>query len=65
MKKFKVTFDWSGYSRGHSAYEVEAETAEKAIENWYDGDEIEHVVVRDDTERDEDSMKAEEIPETP
>lgn len=59
MKKFRVKFDWSGYSRGYSVYEVEAETAEEAKETFYDGKKVEHEVVRDDTERDD--MEAEEI----
>lgn len=59
MPKFKVKFDWSGYSRGYSIYEVEAKNAEIAKETFYDGEKVEHKVVRDDTERDE--MTAEEI----
>ncbi len=59
MKKFKVKFDWSGYSRGYAVYEVEAETEEEAKETFYEGKEIERVVVRDDTERDD--MEVEEI----
>lgn len=52
MKKFIVETVWSGYCRGVAKYEVEAETAEEAEENWYDGVEIERYVVRDDTESD-------------
>lgn len=53
MKKFIVTKDWSGYSRGYTKYEVEAhdEDHAKAICESR-GVEIEHDTVRDDTETD-------------
>lgn len=51
MKKYKVAVNWSGYSRGYSVYEIEAESEEEAIENCWDGERIEHEVVRDDTEK--------------
>ena len=50
MKKFKVEIDWSGYSRGCSVYEVEAETQEEAEELWDEGEKITDVTVRDDRE---------------
>lgn len=50
MPKFLVTRDWSGYSRGYTTYEVEAESAEEARDNYYSGEQVEHEVVRDDTE---------------
>jgi hypothetical protein len=53
MKKFQVTKHWCGYSRGYTIYEVEAETLVDATELYYDGKQIEHVVVRDDTEPEE------------
>lgn len=49
-KKFKVQVEWSGYSRGYSVYEVEAESEEEALECYYEGNQIECNVVRDDTE---------------
>jgi len=51
--KFKVRREWSGYSRGYSIFEVEAENKEMASEQWYEGKVIEHKVVRDDTETNE------------
>jgi hypothetical protein len=57
MPKFKVTTQWSGYSRGYSVNLVEAKTAEEAKELWYEGEEIERTVVRDDTEVDHDETK--------
>jgi len=50
MPKFKVQTEWSGYSRGTVTYLVEAKDEESAKETWYDGEEIERDVVRDDTE---------------
>jgi hypothetical protein len=49
-KTFKVQVEWSGYSRGYSVYEVEAESEEQAKEMYYEGNRIEREVVRDDTE---------------
>jgi hypothetical protein len=53
MNKYKVRVEWSGYSRGYTIYEVEAETEEDAISNYDYGIEFDKVVVRDDTEREE------------
>jgi hypothetical protein len=50
MAKYQVTVDWSGYSRGCSIWEVEAESEDDARENWYCGEEIERDTIRDDTE---------------
>ncbi|AUR93176.1 coil containing protein [Vibrio phage 1.184.A._10N.286.49.A5] len=52
-KKYQVRVEWSGYSRGYSVYEVEAESEDEAKEICYEGDKLEHVVVRDDTESQE------------
>ena len=52
-KKFKVQVEWSGYSRGYSIYEVEAENEDHAKEIYYEGKKIEHETVRDDTESQE------------
>lgn len=49
--KYRVTVDWSGYSRGVSTYEVEAKTPEEAKKYWFEGDRIAHAVTRDDTEK--------------
>lgn len=51
MKKYHVEVDWSGYSRGYSVYEVYADSAEEAEDMYYEGERIEHDVVRDDTEK--------------
>lgn len=55
-KKFKVQVEWSGYSRGYSVYEVEAENEEEALECYYEGNQIERNVVRDDTEAQEKNI---------
>ena len=51
MAIFKFTREWSGYSRGTDYIEVEAETAQEALDeiecSWASG---EREVVRDDTE---------------
>jgi hypothetical protein len=52
MKKYIATIEWSGYSRGISEYEIEAENPEAAMELWYEGKRTYHDVVRDDTEKD-------------
>ncbi|MEM7200277.1 MAG: hypothetical protein AAF628_08440 [Planctomycetota bacterium] len=51
MPKYRVIDYWSGPSRGHTTYEVEAETPADA-ENAIFEEELEgtRVVVRDDTE---------------
>lgn len=51
MKKFIVETVWSGYCRGVAKYEVEAETAEEAEENWWKGKEIDRDIIRDDTDK--------------
>jgi len=51
MKKFIVDLEFSGYSRGTVSYEVEAETAEEAEENWWKGKEIDRDIIRDDTDK--------------
>lgn len=55
-KKFKVQVEWSGYSRGYTVYEVEADSEEAALENYYEGNQLEHNVVRDDTEAQEKNI---------
>ena len=55
-KTFKVRVEWSGYSRGYSVYEVEADSKEEALENYYEGNQIEREVVRDDTEAQEKNI---------
>ncbi len=54
--KYKVKIGWAGYSRGSSVYEVEADSEEEAIENWWIGEKISNVVVRDDTEVDDGNI---------
>ena len=55
--KYKIELDWSGYSRGFSVYEVEAESEDEARESWYEGKRTHHEVVRDDTEKEISSIK--------
>jgi len=50
MKRYTVNTEWAGYSRGTAQYIVEAESEEEAMKNWWDGKQVSHVVVRDDTE---------------
>ena len=57
MPKFKVNVDWSGYSRGTSSWIIEAENKEQARESYYDGEEIDHCIVRDDTEHEIDNVE--------
>jgi hypothetical protein len=57
MKKYKVVLEWSGYSRGITEYLVEAESEEEAREIWYKGTQTYHEVVRDDTEKEIESVK--------
>lgn len=52
MKTYKLSVPWAGYSRGEAIVEVKASSLEEAIENIYDGEEIERFTVRDDTEWD-------------
>jgi len=57
MAKFLVSVEWSGYSRGYSVYEVEAECAKEAEDNYYSGVQTEHEVIRDDTEKEVDEVQ--------
>ena len=57
MPKYKIKIDWSGYSRGVSTYVVEAGSEEEAREIWYEGERTEHNVVRDDTEKEIQSVE--------
>lgn len=52
MTKYLVETEWSGYSRGISSYEVEADNPEEAEELWYEGKMIHNITVRDDREND-------------
>jgi len=61
MSRFKIEIGWSGYSRGITIYEVEAEDEEHASEIWDEGEKTSHYVVRDDTEK--DILKITEIKE--
>lgn len=58
---FDVHVEWSGYSRGVTTYRVMAATAEDAMERWSEGEMVERIVVRDDTEGEAVSSIASEI----
>lgn len=58
MSKYIVKTSWSGYSRGTAVYEVYAESAQEAEDNWFDGTLIEKTTVRDDTETQVDLVTA-------
>lgn len=53
-KTFQVNVPYSGYSRGYIIYEVDAASAEEALEAVKDGAgaEVDMVVIRDDTDKD-------------
>ena len=51
MKKYKVSVEWSGYSRGTAIYEVYAEDEEDAREIYWSGRRVSNSINRDDTER--------------
>lgn len=57
MAKFEIKTVWSGYSRGTATYIVEADNEECAKEMWYEGERVQHEVVRDDTEAEIESVK--------
>lgn len=50
-KRYLVTVDWSGYSTGYTVYEVVAESEEEAKEDYSQHIVLDHVTVRDDTEK--------------
>lgn len=50
LKLYSVKVAWSGYSRGFTEYTVRAKNEEEAAELYYEGEEGEREVVRDDTE---------------
>jgi hypothetical protein len=57
MKTYDVEVQWSGYSRGYTVYRVKAESAEAANDTFWDGEQIAHETVRDDTETQEVSVE--------
>ena len=57
MSKFKLSREWSGYSRGTDYIIVEADTLEGAIEKAEDLESYKRDVVRDDTNTEEWSAK--------
>ena len=57
MPKFEIKTEWGGYSRGTATYIVEADNEAEAKELWYRGEQIQHEVVRDDTENEIQSVK--------
>ena len=50
-QEFDVRVEWQGYSRGFSTYRVKAASAEEAVELYTNGEEVERVVTRDDTDK--------------
>ncbi len=61
MKTYDVQVEWSGYSRGYSVYRIKAKSAAEAQENWWDGEQITHETIRDDTEHQEISDAVEVV----
>lgn len=57
MSKYIVQVDWSGHCRGVSEYEVEADSEEEAMENWWKGKEINSYTIRDDTDKEATSAE--------
>jgi hypothetical protein len=55
MSKYKLEVQWSGYCRGYTTVEVEADSPEEALEKVDCGqyDNEEEVIVRDDREHGE------------
>ena len=51
MPLYNVIVNWQGYSRGETIYQVEADSEEDAMDNYYSGVEVDHFTVRDDTEK--------------
>lgn len=51
-KTFELKVEWTGYCRGTSTYQVEADSKEEAEESLHKGKRTHHDVVRDDTEKD-------------
>lgn len=59
MPKYKIEVDWTGYSRGIATYTIDAENEDEARELYNEGEQINHQVIRDDTE--DEIVKIEEI----
>jgi len=57
MGKYRVTTEWSGYSRGKSEYIVEAENEDEAREAFWDGERVSKTTVGDDTESEVESIE--------
>ena len=60
MGIYSVHTTWSGYCRGESTYEVEADSEEKADDLYYEGERVSHRIIRDDTESEIESIKLKE-----
>jgi len=54
---YRVTVEWSGYSRGTATYLVDAETEQDARENYREYDSVTKQTVRDDTEGEVSSVE--------
>ena len=50
MPTYIVKTNWSGYARGVAEWEIEADNEEEAREMYYEGNLLERLTVRDDTE---------------
>ena len=58
MKKFQATVQWSGYSRGCTVYEIKAEDLKEAKKiHGSKCKAIKHIIVRDDTEKNDINIK--------
>ena len=60
MKTFIVETEWAGYSRGNATYEVEANSAEEAEQEWDMWAERSRNVVRNDQEEEVTSVSIKE-----
>ena len=57
MNKYKVITQWSGYSRGHSEYTIEANSEEEAKKLFWEVEPDSKETVRDDTESEVESVE--------
>ena len=50
MRKFKIELSWAGLSEGNATYIVEADNKAQAVDNYFEGDQIDHNIITNDIE---------------
>ena len=57
MPKYRVKTNWSGYSRGTEEYIIDADNEDVARECFYEGEGVNRLTIRDDTEHEIETVE--------